>query len=222
MSICPRCGDLVTIRYVNGNRVPIHESGRCGGPLPVNDYSGRRQITEDLCYGRQCPECGDYVFFIRHNGGCCWIDPPLGPPWYKHFCFDDISTKGGGRTSLLDSYKLNEFSEKQKLCIVSYTDVSWPNKATKVVIAIGDKSKYELIVAGNAGFLIGKLCIYDVEKFVMYPVEISHYKYIVVAQINEGDNPEQEFVCPECKEMVYFDNLKQHIDMHYCNSIINR
>ena len=37
----------------------------------------------------RCPICGDEVFFIRHNGGCMYFDPPLGWPWPRHACFDD-------------------------------------------------------------------------------------------------------------------------------------
>lgn len=45
--------------------------------------------NESRCYMTFCPECGESVFFIRHNGGSVWIDSPLGPPWYKHSCFDN-------------------------------------------------------------------------------------------------------------------------------------
>ena len=37
-----------------------------------------------------CPICGADVFFIRHNGGCVWVDE-LGWPWPKHACFDTPS-----------------------------------------------------------------------------------------------------------------------------------
>ena len=35
-----------------------------------------------------CPRCGERVYFVRHNGGCVWLDE-LGWPWPKHECFDD-------------------------------------------------------------------------------------------------------------------------------------
>jgi hypothetical protein len=37
----------------------------------------------------QKKECGQPVYFIRHNGGSVWVDPPLGPPWHKHRCYYD-------------------------------------------------------------------------------------------------------------------------------------
>lgn len=47
----------------------------------------------DATWPTVCPECGESVFFIRHNGGCVWVDPPLGPPWPKHGCFDKPSER---------------------------------------------------------------------------------------------------------------------------------
>src|SRR5690606_9550333 len=46
-------------------------------------------IHEDgFCRPTNCPKCGTSVFFIRHNGGCLWVDE-LGKPWDKHRCFDN-------------------------------------------------------------------------------------------------------------------------------------
>lgn len=40
------------------------------------------------CNPSLCPVCGDDVFFIRHNGGCVWVDE-LGWPWPKHPCMSE-------------------------------------------------------------------------------------------------------------------------------------
>lgn len=40
----------------------------------------------------RCPECGEPVYFIRHNDGCVWVDE-LGWPWPKHACFDQPHTE---------------------------------------------------------------------------------------------------------------------------------
>ena len=43
---------------------------------------------DDFTRSTTCPICGATVYFVRHNGGCVWLDS-LGWPWPKHPCFDD-------------------------------------------------------------------------------------------------------------------------------------
>ena len=46
-------------------------------------YTYRR--NDSFCRPTKCPKCDRTdVFFVRHNGGSVWLDPPLGWPWYKH------------------------------------------------------------------------------------------------------------------------------------------
>src|SRR5205814_348 len=98
MPICSRCGGEIEFRKIDGRIVPLHFSGGCSGSArsEVNDYAGYRRSRESSCFQTSCPECGHGVYFIRHNGGSVWIDPPLGPPWYKHGCMDKayVSSKG--------------------------------------------------------------------------------------------------------------------------------
>lgn len=47
----------------------------------------KRQFDE-FTKSATCPICGAEVYFVRHNGGCVWLDS-LGLPWPKHPCFDD-------------------------------------------------------------------------------------------------------------------------------------
>jgi hypothetical protein len=49
----------------------------------------REWRERDFTRPAKCPKCGAGVFFIRHNGGSVWVDPPLGWPWPKHPCFDE-------------------------------------------------------------------------------------------------------------------------------------
>ncbi len=46
------------------------------------------QEAESFCKPAACPNCQASVFFVRHNGGSVWFDPPLGSPWPIHGCFD--------------------------------------------------------------------------------------------------------------------------------------
>lgn len=48
-----------------------------------------RYRDQDFCRPTKCPRCKAEVFFVRHNGGSVWFDPPLGPPWPKHGCFNE-------------------------------------------------------------------------------------------------------------------------------------
>lgn len=48
----------------------------------------------DVCYPTKCPECGEEVYFVRHNDGSVWLDE-LGWPWPKHrHCNEDWSRIG--------------------------------------------------------------------------------------------------------------------------------
>lgn len=86
---CDRCGGDVVIRWMGGSLVPIHVSGSCGSgaerTLTSSNWAYRH---EDFTRPTTCPECGEAVFFVRHNGGSVWFDE-LGPPWDKHLCFQD-------------------------------------------------------------------------------------------------------------------------------------
>ena len=97
MATCNKCGEEIEFRYIDGRCKPIHQGGgwHCSGSdsdttssqvrsSGVRDWALR---NESLCRSTTCPECGQDVFFIRHNGGSVWVDE-LGWPWPKHACFD--------------------------------------------------------------------------------------------------------------------------------------
>ena len=88
MTMCQYCGGNIEFRYVGGVCTPIHADGnRCTGwSSSVGGTASKREVYdfEDICYTTDCPECGAEVYFIRHNGGSVWVDPPLGWPWPKH------------------------------------------------------------------------------------------------------------------------------------------
>jgi hypothetical protein len=96
---CVFCGSEVRFRVIRGAVVPLHE----GSHACIGNKLYRRG-EEDICHPTTCPECGGSVFFVRHNGGCVWLDD-LGQPWPKHGCFDvtsamDIARPAGiSRTS---------------------------------------------------------------------------------------------------------------------------
>lgn len=94
MPTCIHCGAEIEFRTVLGVTTPIHvDGGYCSG-LAGRDAGGAAR-PHDYLWGTlssytapsNCPLCGDAVYFIRHNGGCVWVDE-LGWPWPKHACFD--------------------------------------------------------------------------------------------------------------------------------------
>lgn len=109
MRTCNRCQKQIEFRVVNGQAIPFHLDGHCdpvsAGWKNLGTFAKGFGVTEtprcfsprgwsdDICYPTTCPECKHNVFFLRHNGGSVWVDPPLGWPWPKHGC---IYERGGG------------------------------------------------------------------------------------------------------------------------------
>lgn len=96
MPHCHYCGEKIDFRYTyDGRCVPIHPSGQCYGRSYPHSYHYRGYAVydyseQDFCTPSKCSYCGEGVYFIRHNGGSVWIDPPLGWPWNRHPCYYDI------------------------------------------------------------------------------------------------------------------------------------
>lgn len=213
MTTCSRCGNPVEFRYVNGRCIPLHLYGGCigSGNSGVNDYSGYNTAYESTCFCTNCPECGEEVFFIRHNGGSVWIDPPLGAPWYKHGCFDKPSPRSKVRPSLASSYKISEeFLLKNGeliVGIVKSTHVDYLKTYTDITLETGSSEKIDLKIKNNAGFLIGRLCIYNELERVVWPLEEPSYKF-ELAHIK----------CPECGVPLNPKNLDKHLRRQHGHS----
>src|SRR5690554_1152837 len=64
--------------------------------------------------------------------------PPLGPPWYKHGCFDQSSSTSSVRSSLAVSYSINDavFQEGKELIvgIVKTTYVDYQKTHTEITL----------------------------------------------------------------------------------------
>src|SRR5947207_5434872 len=123
MPVCNQCGETIEFRYVGGRLVPLHVDGggwACSGGNGSGtvQYVGYSRSDKSCCFLTTCPECRDEVYFIRHNGGSVWIDPPLGWPWYKHRCMDSrYSSVNGERSTLISISPLSTFRQKKGLSI---------------------------------------------------------------------------------------------------------
>lgn len=97
MTRCRYCGEEIIFRYVDDVVTPIHLSGGwCCGVDRSSQQSSTSALSvvaryeksyQDVCHPTKCPICRRLVFFIRHNGGCVWVNEP-GWPWPKHECFE--------------------------------------------------------------------------------------------------------------------------------------
>lgn len=95
---------------------------------------------DDFCRPTTCPHCGDEVFFVRHNGGSVWFDPPLGPPWDKHGCFDDLYPAACFRTELRENKVAAVFG------VVTEIEVVPGEISGRVVVKCSDGSTVEKIL----------------------------------------------------------------------------
>lgn len=218
MATCSRCGDPIKFRYIDGRCVPLHQYGGCTGVRSekVTDYSGYNISRESTCFSTQCPGCGDEVFFIRHNGGSVWIDPPLGPPWYKHACFA-TSLSSETRTTLVAEYNLTPLeAEKEEgaliLGVVKSTRVdTFKERFTDISFETGNDETRNIRLKNNAGFLLGKLCVYDTKMDVMWPVDDPSKRFVTL----KPSRPRTDLVdCPECGVKLNPKNLTKHLKKH--------
>ncbi|MBS3953524.1 MAG: hypothetical protein KGZ88_11285 [Methylomicrobium sp.] len=222
MAICSRCGNSIEFRFVDGRCVPIHNSGGCVQNVGVSSvvYSGYSRSDESCCFLTNCPECGDEVFFVRFNGGSVWLDPPLGPPWYKHLCMDsyNISTECSGSElpSLILNYQLNkkEIGNGLVLGIVKESDVSFTKRSTLTCFESGKSDRYIFLVKNNAGFLTGKLVIFDRIRSTLTWIESHLYSFEILSALSAPGsfrNENKKSRCPECPMQINSNAFNKHI-----------
>lgn len=219
MATCSRCGQPITFRYVEGRCVPLHLHGGCTDHTSsASDYSGRSRSDESCCFLTECPECGEEVFFIRYNGGSVWIDPPLGPPWYKHPCMESTSdSTKAERASLLPKYKLEgiESPDEYILGVVKECEVSPDKSQTITEFHTEEGEKYVFSVKFNAGFLTGKLVVFDSLNKELFPFWDRNYVFRVLRILRrkkaKKKKKKEHIKCPECGVDLNPENLEKHL-----------
>jgi hypothetical protein len=184
------------------------------GSSRVNDYSGYQESKESCCFLTKCPECGGGVFFIRHNRGSVWIDPPLGPPWYKHGCFDEA--QGNGAKNVLSKnygteqiIKKAEEDENLLIGIVKSTRVDDSKFFTDITFETGATKCLKLKIKNNAGFLLGRLCILNKEQGEISPIDEPEYLFAIFDPRNRKSG--EMIKCPKCHVRLNPKNLKTHL-----------
>jgi len=221
MPICSRCGSEIEFRYIKGRCIPLHlYGGGCGGSArsDVYDYAGYSRSGESSCFLTKCPACGDGVYFIRHNGGSVWIDPPLGPPWYKHPCMDntDVVAKGV-RSQVVSESALAKFGHRDSLIIgiVKEAEASASKLCSLINIEHGRDKNIVLLVKNNAGFLVGHLVLYDQRGKSVSWVENESYTFRVITRLKprfvQPESLARHIECPECLNKIRVEDISEHL-----------
>ena len=187
----------------------------CSGGSGGISYSGYSRSDESCCFLTNCPECDGEVYFIRHNGGSVWIDPPLGWPWYKHPCMDtSYASPTQLRSTLVSGAKLDLCKSQPELVmgIVREAEVSLSKRCSLINIEIAADQNLILLMKNSAGFLVGRLVIYEPTKQSVSWFENKTYTFRVVTRMLRQMD-ETEITCPECQGMTRFSKLPQHLKL---------
>ncbi len=168
MDRCYHCGGEIEFRYVNGALVPIHTRGTSCDGYRGKPYNQKKPDVcfDDLCQATTCPQCGEKVFFIRHNGGSVWVDE-LGWPWPKHECMDNANEPSW----YLYFKKNNRHNTEEKLFSGVVVDAHWDqnteNNNAMIVLAIegGQQGRYLLATEATttADYLKGEIVIVNLK-----------------------------------------------------------
>ena len=202
-----------------------HAGSSTGGHwVATSEPSGSVQTYgrsfSDVCHSTSCPECRQEVFFIRHNGGCVWVDPPLGWLWDKHDCFyrsrDDVS-----HSAVSSLAQLSENLPNASLGLV--------NRLSRLQSSVGPRLQVgcldgTLIAArGRAGFpyemLLGELVVISREKGILRHSRLGDFPITILPDSEIEDGPayvwhrdtELKTKCPLCTGYFYESEREDHL-----------
>lgn len=143
------------------------------GDVSAHSYASANRVRDwdyqDFTRPTKCPECGEDVFFIRHNGGSVWVDE-LGWPWPKHACFDSPNTE----TFAFSRWSLKASGLKNpKLGVVSRIRPSQNGHDRVIEVNLNDSSRLGLLLAymPSEDSLLGALvCISRKDNLLLHPI----------------------------------------------------
>lgn len=204
MTTCNRCGQQIEIRYISGVPTPLHFEGSCIDSETGWSDSGYAESGDSECRLTHCPECGAEVYFIQHNGGSVWIDPPLGWPWYKHPCMDDNLAKNpqGSRQAMVDDADDN--SSESVIGVVKSCQVSTNRRASCLTVIVGESSIWGLIVERDFRSAVGELIIISLRPFRFRGlIKPALQSPLLGATTPQGNYTQSSKLmrCPECKSV---------------------
>lgn len=176
MAQCKLCGKPIEFVTIDGRPTPLHSQGGCSGPNG-GIAGGSFKSAESRCLKTSCNVCGQPVFFIQHNGGSVFIDPPLGPPWYRHGCMpartDREPSESEPTIGVVSSEAQRLLGRVRGLItgVVVQADVSKRRKNTILTIAVAELEPVVLLMRGGADYFLGKLVILRPAKLAVYNAE---------------------------------------------------
>lgn len=137
--------------------------------------------------------------------------PSFRPPWYKHGCFD-TSQEPNSSNDLVSTYQIPDIENTDisalVISIAKSTYVDFLKTHTDVTLETGKSEMIELKVKNNAGFLLGKLCLYNKQSKTIWPIEESRY----IFELYKPPTPSNELIhCPTCNVPLNPKNLKKHM-----------
>ena len=185
MTVCAKCGQPVEFRFLDGRPIPLHFEGGCSSSQGTNSGERVRRSDESSCIRTKCPKCSDAVFFIRHNGGSVWIDPPLGPPWYRHGCMDVAGQSGSSgarqRTSIVDVELLDELGEREGIItgVVKISEICEDRRRTLLTIEVGEAEDLVVLVKGGADTFVGKIVIVDGPQRLIFCADERRFAFSI-------------------------------------------
>jgi hypothetical protein len=192
----------------DGNHYTVVKKYQCEIDQPYQaEYT-----YKDFCCPTKCPECGEEVYFIRHNGGVVWVDE-LGWPWPKHPCMDDSS--GWKDLNIIGRADLE--NKTYGLCIrIKIIENEEAEFSTYLAILYSDRKEKTLLVEGKANRLLGRVVSIGSRKnsLAVYSPESITYTVVnnnVLDDIFELRN-EVLIHCPICKENIKKSNLFIYFD----------
>jgi hypothetical protein len=226
MTTCRDCGEPIEFRHKDGKTTPLHFSGGCGW----RNGSGVRSATalESECYPTTCPDCKDAVFFIRHNGGSVWVDPPLGPPWDKHDCMNRENRAAGGRGpgGLIQANELRLYA-KSILGVAKTIEISWDRSCSVLEVITPDTESLILLIKNDpkkffAGEdIAGELVAIDPDRCTMRLLGNRNFVWPVVAVLRPTRScpTRSHAICPMCRMKISMEKLPTHLERGHSLSI---
>jgi hypothetical protein len=154
--------------------------------------------AQDFCRRTKCPECDAPVFFIRHNGGCLWVDE-LGWPWDKHPCMDNAPEASATWQKLLASASERKTDRGAVVLAVVFDPRGW--ECAAVIAEPGGQRRVWMVEdVADPRKLLGALVIVSPETKKLVCPELGEFS------IREALRP-----CVKCNQQLPYSQMDEHV-----------